>query len=75
MPDKALACFASLLHNLEEGADFPQGQETTLYYQMQKPSGGLRGIGLLPELVRIWERARKPVAEQWQASNRKTYDW
>ena len=36
---------------------------------LPKSHGGLRPIGLMPFLVRIWCRARKEVTTQWEELN------
>ena len=34
--------------------------------QIPKAGGGKRPIGLLPGVVRLWERARRPVVQKWR---------
>ena len=36
---------------------------------LPKSDGGLRPIGLMPFLVRIWTRARKAISMQWEKEN------
>ena len=38
-----------------------------------KGGGGLRPIGLLPTLVRLWARIRAGEAQQWEAENERSY--
>ena len=33
-----------------------------------KPTGGHRLIGILPTLLRVWGRVRRPLADQWEAA-------
>jgi hypothetical protein len=40
---------------------------------LPKAEGGLRPIGLLPSLVRLWMRIRLPVAQAWQLSHERPY--
>ena len=38
-----------------------------------KPSGGHRPIGLLCGVYRLWAKARRPVAQQWERDNPRTF--
>ena len=40
-----------------------------------KTDGGRRPIGVLPSIVRIWERVRIPVIQEWRRQNSRNYDW
>ena len=42
---------------------------------MPKPGGGRRPIGLLPTIVRVWERIRTPILKRWAGDNARAYDW
>ena len=33
---------------------------------LAKPSGGTRLIGVLPTLLRVWGRIRRPLADAWE---------
>ena len=45
------------------------------YFLLDKPGGGKRPIGLLASLVGVWERLRKPYANEWLAAHPRAYDW
>ena len=60
----------------EELGCWPQKKiSTSLVHLIPKAAGGRRPIGLLPSLVRLWERARKPVMREWQQACKRTYNW
>jgi hypothetical protein len=54
---------------------WPQQVTQILVAQIQKPDGGRRPVGLLPTLVGIWERIRKPIIAAWRGSAVQTYKW
>ena len=68
----ALAC---LLNHLERRGSWPSETATSLIHLIPKPSGGRRPIGVLPTLVRIWERIRKCEVQKWTSATRRHYDW
>lgn len=37
--------------------------------------GGRRPIGILPTVVRVWERCRKIEVQRWLHQNRRKFDW
>ena len=40
---------------------------------IDKSSGGYRGIGILPAFYRVWTKARRPLAQAWEAGNLRSY--
>ena len=48
---------------------------TALIHLIPKNDGGRRPIGVLPSIVRIWERARKPLVQRWARGNSRPDDW
>jgi hypothetical protein len=75
LSDQLLCRVASLLARLEEEGMWPSQLQQAIVHLIPKASGGRRPIGLLPSLVRVWERARKPVIEGWGKRNLREYDW
>ena len=75
LSDALLDALAALLMALEAKGYWPEQVRTILVAQIPKASGGRRPIGLLPGLVRIWERLRKPVVEVWRRSVERDYNW
>ena len=66
---------AALLNEIERTGRWPRELATSLIHLIPKPSGGRRPIGVLPTLVRIWERARKSLVQRWARESRRHYDW
>ena len=66
---------ASLLNYLERRGSWPSELSTSLIHLIPKPSGGRRPIGVLPTLVRVWERIRKCEVQKWSNATRRHYDW
>ena len=60
---------ASQSEGSEAGGCWPRKLFTVLVVLLPKPDGGLRPIGLFPSLIRVWMRARRPLAEAWEAAN------
>jgi ribonuclease HI len=67
--------FAVLLTSLERQGMWPEQLQRILIALIPKSDGGRRPIGLLPSLVRVWERIRKPVVAQWRCSVERPYNW
>ena len=56
---------ASVLNEAESTGSWPQEVATSMIHLIPKLGRGRWPIGALPTLIRIWERARKPVAQRW----------
>ena len=69
------AAIADLLNEAETSGVWPSSVATAMVHLIPKPGGGRRPIGVLPTLVRIWERARKSMVQKWSRENRRQYDW
>ena len=41
----------------------------------QHNDGGRRPIGVLPSIVRVWERTLKEHVQRWLRENRREFDW
>jgi ribonuclease HI len=68
----AIAC---LLMNLERLGIWPQQVQQILVALIPKADGGRRPIGLLPTIVRIWEKVRRPIMSSWRCSTERSYNW
>ena len=60
---------------LEEAGMWPAEFAEAIVHLIPKPTGGRRPVGLLPSLVRVWERIRKPVIVKWRRANQRDYGW
>ena len=65
---------AQLLGKLEAAGYWPDQLET-LVVLIPKSDGGRRPIGLLPAIIRIWERCRRPIVHAWRATVSRSYNW
>ena len=54
---------------------WPSMVELILVVQIPKADGGRRPIGLLPTLVRVWEKIRKPIVEAWRCTVERGYNF
>ena len=68
-------CVATYLNEVEHTGRWPEKVATALIHLTPKPDGGRRPIGVLPTIVRVWERARKPIVQAWLDQNTRDYDW
>ena len=75
LSDQLCESIALFLNAVEEGGKWPEEIATSLIHLIPKPGGGRRPIGVLPTIVRIWERTRKAVAQRWSRENQRAYDW
>ena len=73
--DKGKQLFTDLLHDVELTLAWPAQIQTLIYFLVPKTPTGERPIGLMPSIVRVWERMRKPVMDQWLISQSRSYDW
>ena len=64
-----------ILQLIEQSGVWPQRLSHVYYFLIPKLGGGLRPIGLLPSLVRIWERMRRPIVSAWMQRQARSYDW
>ena len=64
-----------MLQLIEQSGVWPQRLSHVYYFLIPKLGGGLRPIGLLPSLVRIWERMRRPIVSAWMQRQARNYDW
>ncbi|CAK0809967.1 unnamed protein product, partial [Prorocentrum cordatum] len=66
----------SVFDAVEDGEPWPSSQSDILFYHTPKAEGGgMRCLGILPEVVRRWEKCRRPIIAKWEACHRRDYDW
>ena len=75
LTDDLLEGYARLFNVLESRGIWPTAVQTLLVAQIPKADGGRRPIGLLPTMVRLWEKARKPVMEAWRSTVERSYNF
>ena len=52
--------YTDLLNDVERTLTWPAQIQTLIYFLVPKTPTGERPIGLMPSIVRVWERMRKP---------------
>ena len=75
LSDELLHVVAELVNRVEEVGAWPQSYATAVLHLIPKPSGGRRPIGLLPTLVRLWERARRDAVRIWRSREGMPFSW
>ena len=73
LPEAVLDAIISLLHMCECAGHWPERIALAIVVLLPKPDDGFRPIGLLPALARIWSRARRDVALQWEGMQSRKY--
>ena len=67
LPAEALAELVDLLHQAEKLGSWTNALALVMIVMLPKDDGGKRPIGLFPTLIRVWMRARAPIARKWEA--------
>ena len=75
LSEEVLLGLASLLTMIEDSGIWPEQVSVILIALIPKPGGGKRPIGILPGLVRLWERVRRPIVQKWRAKVERSYNW
>ena len=68
-----LILFVHILMRCEAEGEWPESIALILIALLPKPDGGYRPTGLVPLLPRLWMRARKGIASQWEARPHRSY--
>ena len=75
LSDELLGVLANLLNSIEESGLWPQSYAVSVLHLIPKPSGGRRPIGLLPTLIRLWEKTRKEAIREWRHKEAMPFSW
>ena len=67
--------YTDLLNDVERTLTWPAQIQTLIYFFFTKTPTGERPIALMSSIVRVWERMRKPILDQWMISQTRSYDW
>eukprot|EP00959_Pyramimonas_sp_CCMP1952_P066400 1386321-Pyramimonas_sp.AAC.1 len=59
------------MHQAECLGKLPEHLRNTLLPQLPKPDGGHRLIGLLPDALRVYNKARQPQQDRWDAGHKR----
>jgi hypothetical protein len=73
LPDEVLEAVIALLMRCEREGNWPLAVRLVVVVLLSKSDGGFRPIGLLALLPRIWMRARRDAAQDWERMNARSY--
>ena len=73
--EKGKQLHTDLLNDVERTLSWPAQIQTLIYFLVPKTPTGERPIGLMPSIVRVWERMRKPILDQWMISQTPRNEW
>ncbi len=73
LPRRLLQRLVDILLAAERIGRWPQAIALVLISLLPKPDGGLRPIGLMPMVIRLWSRTRRIVAQRWEAAWSRPY--
>ncbi|CAK0838396.1 unnamed protein product [Prorocentrum cordatum] len=71
----ALHVMIAVYHKCEELLAWPSSRLINTMVGLPKPGGGCRLIGLMPALVRVWSRARRPITKAWEFARPSSLVW
>ncbi len=66
---------AKLVYAFEFWSHVPKVIDQVLMAMIAKAGGGVRGIGLIAGLLRLWARMRRPVIRRWELEHKRDYIW
>ncbi len=73
LPDSVLYQWIALLLLCERVGVWPKQTGVVVVVLLPKPDGGFRPIGLMPWLPRVWARARRDMAKQWEIEQDRSF--
>ncbi len=73
LTDGALEALADLYEAAEALGAWPTQIALLTMPALPKPAGGYRLIGIFAATYRLWSRARRPIADRWEADNERPY--
>ncbi|HUU60977.1 MAG TPA: reverse transcriptase domain-containing protein, partial [Acidimicrobiia bacterium] len=71
--DDLISLLIQIMLLCEASGEWPAAVALVVIVLLPKPDGGFRPIGLLPLLPRLWMRARREVATEWERVNKRPY--
>ena len=75
LSDAVVDRYAQVLNTAEADGVWPALVTTNLIHLIPKAAGGMRPIGVMATLVRLYERVRRSAVAQWRASHCEEYDF
>ncbi|HUU62073.1 MAG TPA: reverse transcriptase domain-containing protein, partial [Acidimicrobiia bacterium] len=71
--DDLISLLIQIMLRCEALGEWPAAVALVVIVLLPKPDGGFRPIGLLPLLPRLWMRARREIATEWERVNKRPY--
>ncbi len=73
LSDGALEALADIYEAAEALGSWPSQLSLITMPALPKPDGGYRLIGIFTAAYRVWARARRPLADQWESTHDRPY--
>ena len=73
LSDEGLEVLALLLSAVECSGIWPAPVQPVALPLIPKPAGGHRPIGLFAGIYRLWAKARRPLADEWERAHPRAY--
>ncbi len=73
LSDPALDALGIILAAVERSGMWPRQVSLIVATLIPKQTGGFRPIGLAPAIYRIWSKARRVIADEWEQKHRRPY--
>ncbi len=73
LSDESLATLSLLYAAVEAGAMWPRQVALIVASLLPKASGGHRPIGIAPAVYRLWSKARRAEADEWEARHPRAF--
>ncbi len=73
LSDAGLEVLGMVLEAIERASRWPSQVTLVTATMIDKPRGGHRLIGKMAALYRVWAKARRPYAEDWEAANARPF--
>ncbi len=73
LADEGIAALSTLLAAVELVGTWPPQVALVVAALLPKARGGFRSIGLMPAVYRVWAKARRSVADDWESRHARPY--
>ena len=75
LSEEVRSCYAQVLNTAEDTGCWPSIVSVNLIHLIPKLSGGMRPIGLMATLIRIYERVRRNLVARWREENCEDFNY
>ncbi len=73
LSDASLDTLGIVLAAVERSGVWPRQVSLIVATLIPKPAGGFRPIGLAPAVYRLWSKARRTIADEWEQRHRRPF--